>query len=100
MPEELSPQNIDDASPEDFSDEEFVTVFRSQTASATVEAESIHGLLESASIKSMIVRENVPELPTGWVRVKVLASDEAEALEMIESAQETAEASADEDESE
>jgi hypothetical protein len=67
--------------------DELVTVFRSRSHSAEVEAESIHGLLESADLKSLIVRENVPELPTGWVEVKVLASDAEEAKQIIESAQ-------------
>jgi hypothetical protein len=67
--------------------DELVTVFRSRSHSAEVEAESIHGLLESADLKSLIVRENVPELPTGWVEVKVLASEAEEAKQLIESAQ-------------
>lgn len=73
--------------PEDYSPDELVTVFRSRSHSAEVEAESIHGLLQSAELKSLIVRENVPELPTGWVEVKVLASEAEEAKELIESAQ-------------
>ena len=79
MPEAFSPQ--------DYSPDELVTVFRSRSRSAEVEAESIHGLLQSADLKSLIVRENVPELPTGWVEVKVLASEEEEAKQLIESAQ-------------
>jgi hypothetical protein len=73
---------------EDYSPDEFVTVFRSRSRSAEVEAESIHGLLQSADLKSLIVRENVPELPTGWVEVKVLASEAEEAKQLIESARE------------
>jgi hypothetical protein len=76
-------------SPQDYSTDEFVTVFESNSHSAEVEAESIRGLLESAGIKSLIVRENVPELPTGWVELKVLASDAEEANELIESAQQS-----------
>jgi hypothetical protein len=74
-------------SPEDYSPDEFVTVFRSCSHSAESEAESIQGLLQSAELKSLIVRENVPELPTGWVEVKVLASEAEEAKQLIESAQ-------------
>jgi Putative prokaryotic signal transducing protein len=74
-------------SPEDYSADELVTVFRSRSRSAEVEAESIYGLLQSADMKSLIVRENVPELPTGWVEVKVLASDAEEARQLIQSAQ-------------
>lgn len=79
MPEEFSPQ--------DYSPDELVTIFRSRSRSAEVEAESIHGLLQSANLKSLIVRENVPELPTGWVEIKVLASEAEEAEQLIRSAQ-------------
>jgi hypothetical protein len=72
---------------EDYSADELVTVFRSRSHSAEVEAESIYGLLQSADLKSLIVRENVPELPTGWVEVKVLASEAADAQQLIQSAQ-------------
>jgi hypothetical protein len=75
---------------EDYSPDDFVTVFRSRSRSAEVEAEAIHGLLQSADLKSLIVRENVPELPTGWVEVKVLASEAEEAKQLIESAQDSA----------
>lgn len=78
MPEEFSPQ--------EYSPDELVTVFRSRSHSAEVEAESIHGLLQSADLKSLIVRENVPELPTGYVEVKVLASEADEARQLIQSA--------------
>lgn len=89
MPEDFSPQ--------DYSADEFVTVFRSRNRTAAIEAESIHGLLESAGLKSLIVRENVPELPTGWVEVKVLASDAEEARELIEEAQQPEDTPEDED---
>jgi hypothetical protein len=79
VPEEFSLQ--------DYSPDELVTVFRSRSHSAEVEAESIHGLLQSADLKSLIVRENVPELPTGYVEVKVLASEAEEAKQLIQSAQ-------------
>jgi hypothetical protein len=72
---------------QDYSPDELVTVFRSRSHSAEVEAESIHGLLQSADLKSLIVRENVPELPTGYVEVKVLASEAEEAKQLIQSAQ-------------
>jgi hypothetical protein len=79
VPEEFSLQ--------DYSPDELVTVFRSRSHSAEVEAESIHGLLQSADLKSLIVRENVTELPTGYVEVKVLASEADEAKQLIQSAQ-------------
>ena len=82
--------------PQDYSPDELVIVFRSRSRSAEVEAESIHGLLQSADLKSLIVRENVPELPTGWVEVKVLASDLEEAKQLIESAQQGSGAGGDE----
>jgi hypothetical protein len=71
----------------DYSPDELVIVFRSNSHSAEMEAEAIHGLLQSASLKSLIVRENVRELPAGWVEVKVLASEEQEARQLIEAAQ-------------
>jgi hypothetical protein len=92
VPEEFSPQ--------DYSTDEFVTVFRSRQHDAEVEAESIRGLLESAGLKSLIVRENVPELPTGWVELKVLASDAKEAKELIENARGSSEAAGSEEASE
>ena len=67
----------------EFSDDRFVTVFSSRRHNAEVEAKTIHGLLESADLRSMIVRENVPELPVGKVFVRVLASDAEEAKELI-----------------
>jgi hypothetical protein len=79
----------DEFSLDDYSPDELVSVFRSNSNSAEMEADAIHGLLESASLKSLIVRENVPELPTGWVEVKVLASEEGEAKQLIEAAQQT-----------
>lgn len=73
----------------DYSPDELVVVFRSRNHDAESEAEAIHGLLESAGMKSLIVRENVPELPTGPVEVRVLESDEKEARELIESAEQS-----------
>lgn len=78
---------------EEYSADELVTVFRSNSHSAEMEAEAIHGLLQSASLKSLIVRENVPELPTGWVEVRVLSSEEEEAKQLITEAQQSSSAS-------
>ena len=68
----------------------FVTVFSSREVHAEIEAETIHGLLQSAGLRSMIVRENVQELPIGNVSVRVTASDEPEARTLIAEAQRTA----------
>ena len=73
--------------PEEYSQEEFVTVFTSRQHNAETEAESIHGLLESAGLESLIVRENVQELPVGKVSVKVLASNVEDAKQLIREAQ-------------
>lgn len=66
----------------DYRNDKWVQVFESESLTAAVEAETIHALLESSGIESWILRDNVPELPTGRVRVCVLASfaEEAEAL--------------------
>ncbi len=68
---------------------EFVTVFTSNAHDAESEADTIHSLLESAGLQSVIVRENVQELPTGGVEVRVLADEADEAKELIEEALET-----------
>jgi hypothetical protein len=68
---------------------EFVTVFSSNAHDAESEADTIHSLLESAGLESVIVRENVQELPTGGVEVRVLPEEAAEARELIEEALET-----------
>ena len=73
--------------PEEYSKEEFVTVFTSRQHNAETEAESIRGLLESAGLESLIVRENVQELPIGKVSVKVLASNVEDAKQLIREAQ-------------
>ncbi len=65
-------------------DEKFVTIFQSSNFDAESEAEVIHGLLESSGIDSMIVRQNVQELPAGVVEVRVLSSKEQEARDIIE----------------
>ena len=77
---------------EEFSRDRFVTVFSSRQHNAEVEAETVHGLLESADLKSLIVRENVPEIPVGKVSVRVLASDAEEAKELIRNALDAGEA--------
>jgi hypothetical protein len=80
---------------------EFVTVFASNAHDAESEADTIHSLLESAGLQSVIVRENVQELPTGGVEVRVLPQEAAEARELIEQALKTGwdEDSADNDDS-
>ena len=67
----------------------FVTVFSSNAHDAESEADTIHSLLESAGLQSVIVRENVQELPTGGVEVRVLPSEADEAKALIEEALET-----------
>lgn len=64
----------------------FVTVFSSKAVDAELEADTIHSLLESADLGSVIVRENVPELPTGGVEVRVLPQEAEEANRLIEEA--------------
>ncbi len=71
---------------DEFSDDEVVTIFSSRKHSAEIEAETINGLLESAGLRSMIVRDNVRELPVGKVSVRVFASEEEEARQIIEQA--------------
>jgi len=66
--------------------DKFVTVFRSDYHNAESEAEMVHGVLESAGLESVIVRENVTELPTGHVEVRVLASEAESARELIDEA--------------
>ena len=66
--------------------DEFVTVFASRNHDAEIEAETVHGLLESSGIESIIVRENVLELPVGRVSVKVFSSHKEEAERLIEAA--------------
>lgn len=68
---------------------EFVTVFSSNAHDAESEADTIHSLLESAGLQSVIVRENVQELPTGGIEVRVLPDEADEARELIEEALET-----------
>ena len=76
----------------EFSDDRFVTVFSSRRHDAEVEAGAVHALFESAGLRSLIVRENVRELPVGKVSVRVLASDAEEAKELIRNALDAGEA--------
>ncbi len=71
---------------DEFSDDKFVTIFSSRKHSAEIGAETSNGLLESAGVRSMIVRDNVRELPVGKVSVRVFASEEEEARQIIEQA--------------
>lgn len=66
-------------------DEELVTVFASSNFDAESEADIVYGLLQSSGIEAVIVRQNVPELPTGQVEVRVLESQAEEARMLIES---------------
>ena len=78
--------NSEETMSDEFSEDKFVTIFSSRQHSAEIEAETINGLLESAGMRSMIVRDNVRELPVGKVSVRVFASEEEEAREIIEEA--------------
>ena len=78
--------NPDPDTSDRYNKDEFVTVFASRSHAAEVEAEAIHGLLESAGLQSLIVRENVPMVPVGRVSIKVLASDKEDAEKLIEEA--------------
>ena len=77
MPKHYYNQGMED------SEELLVTVFRGSGVSAESEAQSIHGLLESSGIDSLLVRENVVELPVGSVELKVLDSLADRAREII-----------------
>jgi hypothetical protein len=66
-------------------DEELVNVFASSAYDAESEADIIYGLLTSSGIEAVIVRQNVTELPTGVVEVRVLESKAEEARLLIES---------------
>ena len=85
-PETPDPETPDQDNPDHYTEDEFVTVFESRGHSAEVEAETVHGLLESAGLEALIVRENVPTIPVGKVSVKVLASDKDDAEKLIEGA--------------
>ena len=64
--------------------EELVNIFASSSFDAESEADVIHSLLQSAGFESIIVRQNVQELPTGVVEVRVFASKAQEARQFIE----------------
>ena len=68
-------------------DEPLVTVFEGNGYSAEMEAQSVRALLEADGIDSVVVRENVPEIPLGRVTVRVLASEAARAEELLRDAQ-------------
>ena len=68
-------------------DEPLVTVFEGNGYSAEMEAQSVRALLEADGIDSVVVRENVPEIPLGRVTVRVLASEAAQAEELLRDAQ-------------
>ena len=68
--------------------------------SAETEAQSIHALLEANGIESLVVRQNVPELPVGKVEVRVVASDAQRATEVIREGQAGGPAAAEEAEAE
>ena len=80
MPDQETPDQ-DNSDPR--SDDNFVTVFASRLHDAEVEAETVHGLLKSAGLEALIVRENVPTVPVGKVSVKVFASDRDDAEKLI-----------------
>ena len=61
------------------SEDGYVNVFSSSGFDAKMQCELIHGVLASAGIESMIVSQNVPELPVGRMRVRVIESQASEA---------------------
>lgn len=71
-------------SEEKIRDEEFVNVFESSNFDAESEADVVYGLLTSSGIDAVIVRQNVPELPTGVVEIRVLESKADEARMLID----------------
>ena len=70
----------------DESEDRYVNIFSSSGYDAELQCELIHGLLKSSGLESMIVRQNVPELPVGRIRVRVLSSQAEEAQAIIEAA--------------
>ncbi len=69
-------------------------MFEGDGISAESEAQAIHALLESSGIESLLVRENVPEIPVGLVEIKVVESLAARAREVIEAGREAGPAAA------
>jgi hypothetical protein len=76
-------------------DEQFVSIFASSNFDAESEADVVHGLLQSSGIESMIVRQNVQELPAGVVEVRVLSSRVDDARRVIEASLEASGATED-----
>ena len=84
----------------DQTDETLTIVFEGAGVSAEMEAQAVHGLLESNGIDSMLVRENVTELPVGKVEVRVVASEAQHAKEVIREGKQAGPSAADEAEAE
>jgi hypothetical protein len=80
--------------------EPFVTVFEGNGITAEMEAQSIHALLESSGIESLVVRANVTELPIGTVELRVVGSQADKALEIIKAARKGGRKAAEEAEAE
>ena len=81
-------------------EETLMNVFEAVGISAEMEAQSIHALLQSSGIDSVLVRENVTELPVGRVAVRVVASEVEQARQIIQEGQVGGPAAADEAEAE
>ena len=64
-----------------------MTVFSSRSHLATVEAEVIQSLLQSAGIWCWVARENVIQQPVGNVILKVLESDAEDARVLLDQAE-------------
>jgi len=64
-------------------EEALVTVFEGDGISAEMEAQAIHGLLESSGIDSMLVRDNIVAIPVGLVKIRVMAAEADRAREAI-----------------
>ena len=64
-----------------------MTVFSSRSHLATVEAEVIQSLLQSAGIRCWVARENVIQQPVGNVILKVLESDAQDARVLLDQAE-------------
>ncbi len=69
------------------SDQPLVKVFEGNGISAEMEAQAIQALLESSGIDSLVVRDNVPEIPVGRVEVRVLAGAAERARDVIREGQ-------------
>ena len=71
-----------------------VTVFESVGVSAEMEAQAVRALLESQDIDSIVVRANVPEIPVGSVKVRVVGSLDVQALQLLREAEQAGPAAA------